>query len=200
MNENHAQLCPSPGWAAHLQDEVLPFLVSIASLGETMLELGPGPGAATQWLHPRVRRLIAVERDELAAERLSERFAGTNVEVVTGDATDLELATASFDSVGSFTMLHHVTSFSGQHRLLLEAYRVLKPGGFFLGSDSQASNGLHHFHQGDDYNPIDPAAFLTQLRAVGFEQLTLVVDGNMKFVARKPDSSTSEQCNNETKE
>jgi SAM-dependent methyltransferase len=194
MNENHAQLCPSPEWAEHIQQDVLPFLVNIAVLGDDMLELGPGPGAATEWLHRRVRRLVAVEPDEAAAKLLTERYDGTNVEIVVGDATHLDVPSDTFDSVGSFTMLHHVTTFSAQQRLLQEAFRVLKPGGVFLGSDSLASNGLHHFHEGDDYNPVDPASFLVRLQAVGFAQLTIVVDGNVKFVARKPDPSTSDDC------
>jgi hypothetical protein len=33
----------------------------------------------------------------------------------------------------------------------------------FLGSDSLPSDGLHHFHEGDTYNPVEPAAFLTRL-------------------------------------
>jgi hypothetical protein len=56
------------------------------------------------------------------------------------------------------------------------------------------SNDLHHFHSGDDYNPVDPASFLTRLLAVGFTQLTIVVDGDLRFVARKPDPSVPERC------
>jgi SAM-dependent methyltransferase len=200
MNVNHTQLCPSPQWAAHIQEEVLPFLANLAPLGEYVLELGPGPGAATEWLHPRVRQLVAVEWDEAAARRLSERYAGTNVEVLVGDATKLEFAADTFDSVASFTMLHHVPTFWGQQLVLQEAFRVLKPGGTFLGSDSLPSNGLHHFHEGDDYNPIDPASLLVRLQAVGFTQLTIVVDDNLKFVARKPDQSPPAPCQHDEEE
>jgi SAM-dependent methyltransferase len=189
MNENHAQLCPSPQWATHIQEEVLPYLATVASFGDYLLELGPGPGAATEWLRSRVRQLVAVESDEAAARLLCERYSGTNVEVHTGDATDLEFAADTFDSVVSFTMLHHVPTFWGQQLLLQEAFRVLKPGGTFLGSDSLSSNGLHHFHEGDDYNPVDPASFLVRLQSVGFTQLTIVIDYDLKFVARKPDPS-----------
>jgi SAM-dependent methyltransferase len=189
MNENHTQLCPSPQWASHIQDEVLPYLASVADFGDYMLELGPGPGAATEWLHQRVRQLVAVESDDAAAQRLAERYAGTNVDVLVGDASHLEFAPDTFDSVASFTMLHHVPTFWGQQLLLQEAFRVLKPGGTFLGSDSLSSNGLHHFHEGDDYNPVDPASFLVRLQAVGFTRLTLVVDYDLRFVARKPDPS-----------
>src|SRR5271169_4170729 len=153
MNENHARLCPSPEWAQHVQNDVLPSLVTIADLGDEMLELGPGPGAATEWLRHRVRRLVAVETDEVAAKQLSERFAETNVEVVEGDASRLGFTTGSFDAVGCFTMLHHVPTRELQQRVLSEAFRVLRPGGAFLGSDSRANEGLHHFHEGDTYNP-----------------------------------------------
>src|SRR5579863_1506023 len=194
MNQNHAQLCPSPEWATHIQSDVLPFLTTLAPLGDNVLELGPGPGAATEWLHQRVRQLVCVESDDVAAHRLAERFAGTNVTVVVGDATHLEFEADAFDSVASFTMLHHVPTFSAQQSLLSEAFRVLKPGGTFLGSDSLSSNGLHHFHEGDDYNPVDPASFLVRLQSVGFAQLTIVVDDNLKFIARKPVPSVPVQC------
>jgi|HubBroStandDraft_6_1064221.scaffolds.fasta_scaffold451856_2 SAM-dependent methyltransferase len=195
MNDNHTQLCPSPGWAAHIQEEVLPFLATITTFGDYVLELGPGPGAATDWLRHRVRQLVAVESDTDAAGLLSARYAGTNVDVVIGDATQLEFASDSFDSVASLTMLHHVPTFWGQQLLLQEAFRVLKPGGTFFGSDSLSSNGLHHFHEGDDYNPVDPASFLVRLQAVGFQQLTISVDYDIKFAARKPEQSTSVACN-----
>jgi ubiquinone/menaquinone biosynthesis C-methylase UbiE len=186
VNENHVRLCPSPEWAEHIQSEVLPSLWNITTFGDVMLELGPGPGAATEWLRSRVRTFVAVEADEEAARTLSDRTAGTNVEVLYGDATKLNLSSDTFDTVGSFTMLHHVPTFADQQKLLAEAFRVLKPGGAFVGSDSLAGAGLHHFHDGDDYNPVDPATFLVRLQAVGFERLTIMVDGDLRFVAHKP--------------
>lgn len=200
MNENHTKLCPSPEWAEHIQHDVLPWLVSIATLGQNTLELGPGPGAATEWLRSRVTHLVALESDDVAVKLLAERYAGTNVEILRGDATDMEFANDSFDSVCSFTMLHHLATFDAQQRLLEEAFRVLRPGGVFLGSDSLASNDLHHFHAGDDYNPVEPSSFLTRVRVVGFTKVTVAVDGNMKFVAHKPDSSLDDRRINEEKE
>ena len=104
MNENHAELCPSPEWAALIQDEVLPSLTRHADLGEEMLEIGPGPGAATEWLRQKVKRLIAVEVDAAAAGKLADRFAGSNVEVIVGSAAELSYPDESFDSVGCFTI------------------------------------------------------------------------------------------------
>ncbi len=164
--------------------------MSLADLGDRVLELGPGPGAATEWLRSRVAQLVALEFDRHAAEVLTSRYAGTNVEVVVGDASHMDFASDSFDSVCSFTMLHHIPTTSGQQALLNEAFRVLRPGGTFLGSDSLANNDLHHFHEGDVYNPVEPASFLVRLQAAGFTQLTIMVDKILKFVARKPERST----------
>jgi ubiquinone/menaquinone biosynthesis C-methylase UbiE len=185
MNENHAKLMPSAEWAAHIQQEVLPQATAGVSLGAELLELGPGPGAATEWLRQRVSRLVAVEQEAEAAGRLAERYAGSNVEVVAGDASALDYPDASFDTVASFTMLHHVPTRALQDKVLAEAFRVLRPGGAFLGSDSLPSDGLHRFHEGDVYNPVEPAAFLTRLQTTGFAAITLIVAHDMIFIARK---------------
>jgi SAM-dependent methyltransferase len=185
MNENHAKLMPSPEWAAHIQDEVLPLAADGVVLGPDLLELGPGPGAATDWLRHRVRRLVAVEREQVAAVRLAARFAASNVEVACGDAAALRYQDESFDTVASCTMLHHVPTRALQDKVLAEAFRVLRPGGVFLGSDSLPSDGLHRFHEGDTYNPVEPAAFLTRLQVTGFGEITLRVRRHLVFTARK---------------
>jgi ubiquinone/menaquinone biosynthesis C-methylase UbiE len=186
VNANHAKLCPSPEWAAYIQNDLLPSLTAGVDLGDEMLEIGPGPGAATDWLRRRVRRLVALEVEDEAVAALAARHGGTNVEVVAGDATEMTFADASFDSVGSFTMLHHLPTAALQDKVLSEAFRVLRPGGVLLGSDSLASDDLHHFHAGDTYNPIDPTSLLVRLQTLGFRGITLVVDGELRFVAHKP--------------
>ena len=186
MNENHARVCPSPEWAEHIQTDVLPSLTHHADLGDDMLEIGPGPGAATEWLRHRVKRLTVLEIDAEAAAKLAQRYGDGNVEVVIGDATKLSYPDGSFDSVGSFTMLHHVPTVALQNKILAEAFRVLRPGGVLIGSDSLASNSLHHFHEGDTYNPIEPGTVLSRLQTIGFDKLTIMVDGVVKFVAHKP--------------
>jgi len=187
VNENHQQLCPSPEWAAYIQDEVLPWLVEQADLGHEMLEIGPGPGAATEWLRHKVKRLVAFEIDEEAAHRLSAKYAKSNVEVAIGSGADLPYEADTFDAVGTFTMLHHVPTLALQWSILAEALRVLRPGGVLIGSDSLASTGLHEFHAGDTYNPIDPGSLIVLLQALGFERITVRLDGTLRFVAHKPD-------------
>lgn len=186
MNENHRKLCSSLEWADYLRDEVLPALDDLVEWGGELLELGPGPGAATAWLCRRVKRVVALEVDAGAADRLAQRYPGSNVDVAVGDGTSLCYSDASFDSVATFTMLHHVPTLTLQNKLLTEAFRVLKPGGVLVGSDSLASNGLHDFHADDTYNPIDPVILLALLRGIGFGRITLIIDDVLKFVARKP--------------
>ncbi|WP_414506535.1 class I SAM-dependent methyltransferase [Streptomyces sp. NEAU-L66] len=186
MNTDHAELCASPEWAAHLHDEVLPLAVARADLGKKLLEVGPGPGAATEWLQTKVDRLVAVEIEAGAASQLADRFAGTNVEVRQGSGTALEFADDSFDSAASFTMLHHVPTTALQNLLLAEILRVLRPGGVFVGADSLPSQSLHAFHEGDIYNPVEPAALLVRLQTLGYVDITLGVGRRLTFSAHKP--------------
>jgi SAM-dependent methyltransferase len=186
MNENHAILCASPEWAEHLESDVLAPLIATVDLGDEMLELGPGPGAATRWLRHRVKRLVALELDATAAARLADELAGTNVTVDVGDCTRAPYPDACFDSVAAFTMLHHLPTQELQFATLCEAFRLLRPGGVLVGADSLASQGLHDFHEGDTYNPIDPSRLLVFLQAAGFARLTLTVDEGLLFTAQKP--------------
>ena len=60
---------------------------------DTVLEIGPGRGALTTQLARVARRLVAVELDDRLAATLQARFAtDANVEIVHGDARELEVA------------------------------------------------------------------------------------------------------------
>ena len=186
MNPDHEKLCGSPEWAADLQAQILPVVTAGVSLGKDMLEIGPGPGAATAWLLERVAHLTVLEADEAAARRLVARYADSNVTVDIGDAMQMPYDDESFDSVGSFTMLHHVPTAAAQYQILVEALRVLRPGGWLAGSDSLASNDLHCFHHDDTYNPAEPSTLLVWLRALGFTPITITVGDELMFTACKP--------------
>ena len=185
MNENHATLCSSPEWAEFLQTGVLTPLLDGVELGPHLIEVGPGPGAATDWLRRRVERLTAVEADAAAVTALAEKEAGTNVEVVHGDATDLRFPDGAFDAAATFTMLHHVPTRDGQDRVLAELVRVVRPGGVIVGADSLASDDLRDFHEGDTYNPLPPTHLLGRLQELGCAEITVRVTEGMTFLARK---------------
>jgi hypothetical protein len=54
-----------------------------------------------------------------------------------------------------------------------------------VGADSIASQGLHEFHEGDTYNPIDPARLLVFLQAAGFSHAMVSAGDGILFTARK---------------
>ena len=58
--------------------------------GDTFLEIGPGRGALTRALAPRVARIVAVEIDRDLAAALPSQ-APANVHVITGDFLDVDL-------------------------------------------------------------------------------------------------------------
>jgi SAM-dependent methyltransferase len=185
VNLFHRWCCRSAGWARHLED-VLPTVLAGLDLGEDVLELGPGPGLTTDWLRQRVPRLTAIELERPPAGRLRGRLAGTNVTVVEGDATDMPFPDESFSAVVSFTMLHHVPSIALQDRLLGEAQRVLRPGGFFAGMDSRPNLRWNLYHVFDTRTPVDPRAFPDRLRRAGFTDPRVDVNPQaFYFQARK---------------
>jgi tRNA A58 N-methylase Trm61 len=99
--------------------------------GETVLELGPGPGALTIDAARRVGptgRLIAVDiqPEMIAAVDRRVREAGLqNVETHVSDAACLPVADASVDRAFLVTVLPEIPD---EARALAELRRVLKPG------------------------------------------------------------------------
>jgi hypothetical protein len=88
-------------------------------------------------------------------------------------------------------MLHHLPTQAEQFATVAEAFRLLRPGGVLLGADSLASQELHAFHEGDTYNPIDPARLLVFLQAAGFDQVMVSVRDGLLFTARKASEARS---------
>jgi 16S rRNA (adenine1518-N6/adenine1519-N6)-dimethyltransferase len=58
--------------------------------GETIVEIGPGKGALTAHLIAGAGRITAVEIDRDLAERLHTRFAEGGLQLIVGDALDLD--------------------------------------------------------------------------------------------------------------
>ena len=78
---------------------------------------------------------------------------------------------ARFTGAMTFTMLHHVPTVELQDRLFGEIFRVLRPGGLLVASDSVASEDLAALHIDDIYNPVDPATLSDRLGTIGFADI-----------------------------
>jgi SAM-dependent methyltransferase len=186
MNCLHHWLCRSNRWRRTVRQRV-PWVLAKTDLGPNVLELGPGPGVTTDLLRLSVPHLTALELDPKLAGSLRLRLRGANVEVVNGDATAMPFLDCQFSGGVSFTMLHHVPSPELQDRVLREMWRVLKPGGLFVGSDSMQSWLMKLIHIEDTLVPVNPDTFGARLEAAGFQ--AMVVEKNseaFRFQARRP--------------
>jgi ubiquinone/menaquinone biosynthesis C-methylase UbiE len=186
MNRLHQWLCRSARWRTTVQQRV-PWVIGDTDLGTNVLELGPGPGLTTDLLRKSVPRLTALEIDPRLAGSLSSRLERSNVRVVQGDATDMPFGDSEFSGTVSFSMLHHVPSPQQQDQVLHEVFRVLKPGGFFVGSDSLRNWWMRIIHIGDIFVPLDPESFGSRLERAGFEVLGIQKNSDaFRFRARRP--------------
>lgn len=187
MNSNHNLVCPTPEWADWLRRRILEPFAEEHSLGPRLIEAGPGPGAATEFLRHRVEQVTAVEIDPETAHRLRERFNGTNVRIVVGSAAALPVEDGTYDTAACFTMLHHVPTPDEQNAVLSELCRALRPGGRLVGSDSLPSDELRSFHDGDTYNPVAPETLPSRLLRAGFQDVCVSADRVLVFTAARPD-------------
>ena len=175
MNDGH-EFCGSDLWREMVRDEIIPWALDDRLLGDNALEVGPGYGATTEVFAQRVDRLTAVEIDSDLASRLADRFTGTNVTVIEGDATALPFEDDRFTGAVCFSMLHHVPAVALQDQLFAEVARVLRPGATFAATDSVHSQDLAEFHAGDTYLPLDPAEVGDRLAAAGFADIDVRVN------------------------
>lgn len=156
---------------------IVPAAIGDVDLGDDVLEVGPGYGAATDVVSERAARLTAVEIDEELVGYLTDRFAAQpHVDIVRGDATALQFADQRFSGAICFTMLHHVPTAELQDRLFAEVGRVLRPGAAIVASDNLASAELASHHEDDTYNPIDPTTLPARLEAAGFRDVNVTTN------------------------
>ena len=186
MNWIHNWLCRSERWRRTVERR-LPWALAHVDLGVNVLELGPGQGLTTDLLRARVPHLTAIEIDSQLAESLMARLHGGNVRVVKGDAAEMPFASAQFSASACFTMLHHVHTPTLQDQLLREVWRVLQPGGSFVGTDSLQGPFMRLIHIRDTLVPIVPDTFGDRLQAAGFQVMQIEKNsGAFRFHARRP--------------
>jgi SAM-dependent methyltransferase len=186
VNLLHLWYCRSKGWSRAVEQRLLPWVLAGVDLGDSVLELGPGFGVTTRHLAALTADLTAVEVDQTLAARLT-RTAGDRVTVMHADATALPQDDRSFSAVVCFTMLHHLPSPQAQDRLFAEAFRVLRPGGVFAGSDSRTSRLFRLYHLADTMTPVDPAGLPARLAGAGFANVDVTTaPETFRFRANRP--------------
>jgi SAM-dependent methyltransferase len=186
MNLCHRLCCSSNYWAKAVERQLLPWALAGVDLGDNALEIGPGYGANLRVLVDKSPHLTAVEIDGPMARRLQARY-GERARIINGDGTDTGLPAEDFSSVVCFTMLHHVPTSPLQDQLFAEAFRVLRPGGVFAGSDGVDSRWFRIAHFHDTCNPVSPDTLPDRLRRAGFRHVQVDVrGGEQRWRAVKP--------------
>src|SRR5438445_12090686 len=173
MNALETWFCGSALWRYVTRRQLLPWVLHGSQLGDHLLELGAGPGAATLELAQRVPRVTSLEYDHAFAARLGARVNHSNARVIQGDAAALPFADALFSSAIAILMLHHLRSGELQDRAFAEIWRVLRPGGVFLALEIQ-DGWLHRVgHIKSTFVPVMPVSAFARLTAAGFSKVTV---------------------------
>jgi SAM-dependent methyltransferase len=173
MNRYETWFCGTRLWQWVTRRQLLPWILQGSELGEHVLELGAGPGAATEELGRRTARVTCLEYDHAFAAKLGARVNGSNAAVIQGDAATLPFADGTFSSAIAILMLHHLRSNELQDRAFAEICRTLRPGGVFLAFEIQ-DGWLHRVaHIRSTFVPLAPASAFARLTAAGFPKVTV---------------------------
>ena len=173
MNRFENWFCASSYWRNLTRKRVLPWILCGTELGEHVLEIGAGPGAATEELRKRAGRVTSIEYSHAFAARLAQRTASNNGAVLQGDASVLPFPEKTFSAAIAVLVLHHLKSQELQERAFAEIFRVLRPGGAFLAVEIQ-DGWLQRFgHIRSTFVPVAPSSVPERLASVGFSSVSI---------------------------
>jgi ubiquinone/menaquinone biosynthesis C-methylase UbiE len=166
MNSFENWFCASGIWRYITERRWLPWLLEGTDLGEHVLEVGAGPGAATAELARRARSVTSLEYSHDFCVRLNTKVHAASV--VQGDASVLPFESQTFTSAIAVLVLHHLRSSDAQDRAFAEIFRVLRPGGVFVALEIQDSWLTRVAHFRSTFVPVSTDGLDNRLRAAGF--------------------------------
>lgn len=147
------------------------------------LDVGCGSGALTIACAKRnpQGKMVGIDRwgrdyasfSKQLCENNARAEGVANVEFRRANAIRLDFPDESFDAVTSNYVYHNISGVDRQ-KLLLESLRVLKKGGVFA---------IHDLMSPARYG--DMKAFVQQLKAQGYEEVTLIDTANGLFLSQK---------------
>lgn len=187
MNRLENWFCSSGFWRYITQRRLLPWILERYDLGEHLLEIGAGPGAATNELRRRVARVTSLEYDRDLVTSLAKRTHGGLGALLQGDAATLPFPEKTFSAAIAVLVLHHLRSSEQQDRALSEVYRVLEPGGVFLALEIEDGWLQRVSHFRSTFVLVEPSLLPTRLASTGFTQVTMDFRGPaFRVRARRP--------------
>lgn len=173
VNRFENWFCASSYWRRITRKQLLPWLLSGTELGEHVLEVGAGPGAATEELRKRAGRVTSLEYSHAFALGIARRTQATNGAVLQGDASALPFPGKTFSAAIAVLVLHHVKTREAQDRAFAEIFRVLRPGGVFLAVEIQDGWLQRIGHIRSTFVPVAPATVPARLAAAGFVDVSI---------------------------
>jgi ubiquinone/menaquinone biosynthesis C-methylase UbiE len=173
MNRLENWFCASSFWRHVTRRQLLPWILGRCDLGDHILEIGAGPGAATEELRRRVARVTSLEYDRVLVTSLAKRKHGGLGALLQGDAGMLPFPEKTFSAAIAVLVLHHLQSIEQQNKALAEIYRVLRPGGTFLALEIRDGWLQRVSHFRSTFIPVEPSLLPARLASVRFSQVTV---------------------------
>jgi SAM-dependent methyltransferase len=186
MNRLEHFFCSTSLWQRMTHRLLLPWLLSGTPLGEQVLEIGAGYGAATGHLLKLAPRVTSLEYDRRLLQKLEAKHRCPELTTLCGDAADLPFADQTFSSAVAILMLHHLTSRELQDRALAEVHRVLRPGGSFFALEIDDSWIHRMAHYKSTFTPLTPGSAFGRLTRIGFSRISVDFrSGGFRLSARR---------------
>jgi SAM-dependent methyltransferase len=173
MNRMEHFFCSTSLWQRMTHRFLLPWVLSGAPLGDHVLEIGAGYGAATGHLLKLAPRVTSLEYDPRLLSKLTAKHQCAELTTLCGDAARLPFADQSFSSVVAILVLHHLKSRELQDRAFVEVHRVLRPGGSFFAFE--INDGWIHrvAHYRSTFTPVTPGSAFARLTQAGFSKISV---------------------------
>jgi len=192
MNSLEHFFCSTSLWQRMTHRYLLPWALSGARLGDDVLEIGAGYGAATGSLLQLAPRVTSLEYDPRAIKHLKAKHGNTCVAPLCGDAAMLPFADQSFTSAVAILVLHHLKSREMQDRAFAEVHRVLRPGGSFFAAEINDGWMNRAVHYKSTFTPVAPGSMFARLTAAGFSRVSVDFrSGGFRIRARKAAETSS---------
>jgi SAM-dependent methyltransferase len=192
MNALEHFFCSTSLWRRLTHRHLLPWIFSGANLGDHVLEIGAGCGAATAGLLQLAPHVTSLEYDERSIAKLKSKNAGLNIAPVCADAAQLPFADQTFSSSVAILVLHHLKSKELQNRAFNEVHRVLRPGGSFFVFEIN-DDWIHRVgHYKSTFTPLSPGSAFARLTTAGFSKVSVDFRrGGFRLRARKAAEATA---------
>jgi len=194
MNHLEHFFCSTSLWQRITHRFLLPWVLSEARLGDHVLEIGAGYGAATGHLLKLAPRVTSLDYDAHLLQRLEAKHQCAALTTLCGDAAALPFADQSFSSAVAILVLHHLKTRGQQDRALGEVHRVLRPGGSFFAFE--INDGWIHrvAHYKSTFTPVTPGSAFARLTKAGFSKVSVDFrSGGYRVSARRAAAETANE-------